>query len=307
MGNPLQVMGPLDQEEWIERLSDVAERAENLDPDAPPAERISIASNWFELCWLGLSPTWIARCCRCSALLGESVLVDPGALDQQLLATHETRVNAVQRSGVVKQPKVKPPSSGARLGRPPSAKPAPAVVVEEVVTIADRISQAKASAALSKPPLRPIAERLAARTPAPEPEPEPAPPAPEPEPDADDEAPMPSGWGAPEQVLEALEPITPAPEEQTLSTVELAAWWGLSVPWAQSLHRRGVLQLGIHYRKHFPGEPKGNRFFPAAHQAISEAIRKPIPPAPLQTVEECLRPRIKRRVRAEEQGAQAED
>jgi hypothetical protein len=172
MGNPLQVMGPLDQEEWIERLSDVAERAENLDPDAPPAERISIASNWFELCWLGLSPAWIARCCRCSALLGESVLVDPGALDQQLLATHETRVDAVQRSGVVKQPKVKPPSTGARLGRPPSAKPAPAVVVEEVVTIADRISQAKASAALSKPPLRPIAERLAARTPAPAPEPE---------------------------------------------------------------------------------------------------------------------------------------
>jgi hypothetical protein len=172
MGNPLQVMGPLDQEEWIERLSDVAERAENLDPDAPPAERISIASNWFELCWLGLSPAWIARCCRCSALLGESVLVDPGALDQQLLATHETRVDAVQRSGVVKQPKVKPPSTGARLGRPPSAKPEPAVVVEEVVTIADRISQAKASAALSKPPLRPIAERLAARTPAPEPEPE---------------------------------------------------------------------------------------------------------------------------------------
>jgi hypothetical protein len=133
------------------------------------------------------------------------------------------------------------------------------------------------------------------------------PPAPEPEPDTDDDAPMPSGWGDPEQVLEELEPMPEKPEPETLTAVQLAAWWGMSLPWTHSLHRRGVVQAGVHYRRHQPGERKGNRYFLTAHQAISESTGKPIPPAPLQTVEECLQPRMKRRVRAEEQGAHAED
>jgi hypothetical protein len=127
-------------------------------------------------------------------------------------------------------------------------------------------------------------------------------PAPEPEPDADDDAPMPSGWGNPEQVLEELEPLPPAPEPETLTAVQLAAWWGMSLPWTHSLHRRGVVEAGVHFRRHQPGERKGNRYFLAAHQAISESTGKPIPPEPLQTVEECLRPRMKRRVRGYDEG-----
>jgi hypothetical protein len=220
----------------------------------------------------------------------------------------EVRKAALKSVGQLKElgpgPVADPSLIGKPIGRPPrpKAKPAPAP--------APGPFRLKIKAEPVAPrQLRPRSERIPAR-PAPAPEP----------PAAPEQAPVPAGW----EVEPAAAPVTAAepdlaagpvaaPEPETLSTVELGSWWGMSVPWVHSLHRRGVLQLGTHYRKHQPGEPKGNRYHAVpTHQAIAAATGRPIPPAPLQTMDECRQPRRQRRVLAEQvlaqlQGAPAVD
>jgi hypothetical protein len=299
-------------DDWQQELEQLATRAEQLCADASLQDRLAVASSWFQLLWLSCDPAWIAKNCRLASRLGEPVMATPASLDEQVVSSWEARSAALKSVGALKDLPPAPVGDPALiekpLGRPrrkkPEPEPVPVVDTEPArIDVRERI---KAAVQAQHRELRPRSERVPGR-PAPAPEPEPSPPAPEPEPDADDDAPMPSGWGNPEQVLEELEPMPEKPEPETLTSVELAAWWGMSLPWTHSLHRRDVVQAGVHYRRHQPGERKGNRYFLTAHQAISESTGKPIPPAPLQTVEECLQPRMKRRVRAEEQGAHAED
>jgi hypothetical protein len=83
------------------------------------------------------------------------------------------------------------------------------------------------------------------------------PPAPEPEPDADDEAPMPSGWGDPEQVLEELEPMPPAPVEPVpadwLKAGEVAELLNRTREWLHCLRKKGETGAeGIDWRQTGP-------------------------------------------------------
>jgi hypothetical protein len=221
---------PLGLADWHQQLADVARRAGELPTNASLDDRASLAQDAFQLLWLAWSPALIAQSCRLSARLNEPLMADPGPLDEQLLSVHDVRSQCLRSVDQLAIKKLLPlPKRFSIQGRPHQTKAAAAEVVEEVPArpVEARIAEARAAAVRVKPPLRPIAERLAARTPAPAPELEPevevvaeppapepeppAPPAPEPEPDADDEAPMPSGWGDPEQVLEELEPMPPAP------------------------------------------------------------------------------------------------
>jgi hypothetical protein len=251
---------PLSLSDWQQELKQLAARAEQLGPDASLQDRLAVASDWFRLLWLSCDPAWIARSCRLASRLCEPVMAMPAGVDEQVVSSWEARKAALKSVGALKE-----------LGPGPVADPS-------------------------------LIGKMMGRKPQPKPAPAPAP-APE-EPAEPDEAPVPAGW----EVEPAAAPVAApepapvaAPEPETLSTVELGSWWGMSVPWVHSLHRRGVVRAGVHYRKHQPGEPKGNRYFPGpTHQAISDATGRPIPPAPLQTVDECLQPRMKRKVLAEQ-------
>jgi hypothetical protein len=285
---------PLSLDAWQQELEQLAARAEQLGPDASLQGRLAVASDWFRVLWLSCDPAWIARSCRLASRLCEPVMAMPAGVDEQVVSSWEARKAALKSVGALKElgpgPVADPSLIGKMMGRKPQPKPAPAPAPEPA-----RV-KVKAEAVTPRQ-LRPRSERIAAR------------PAPAPEPPAEpDEAPVPAGWevepaAAPVAAAEpdlAAAPVA-APEPETLSTVELGSWWGMSVPWVHSLHRRGVVRAGVHYRKHQPGEPKGNRYFPGpTHQAISDATGRPIPPAPLQTVDECLQPRMKRKVLAEQ-------
>jgi hypothetical protein len=275
---------PLSLDAWQQELKQLATRAEELNPDASLQDRLAVASEWFRLLWLSCNPAWIARSCRLASRLCEPVMAMPAGVDVQVVSSWEARRFALKSVGALKElgpgPVADPSLIGKPIGRPPRAKPEPAPAP------APEPARVKVQAeAVTPRQLRPRSERIASR-PAPAPE----------QPAEPDEAPVPAGW----EVEPAAAPVA-APEPETLSTVELGSWWGMSVPWVHSLHRRGVVRAGVHYRKHQPGEPKGNRYFPGpTHQAISDATGRPIPPAPLQTVDECLQPRMKRKVLAEQ-------
>jgi hypothetical protein len=298
--------GPLSLNDWQQELEQLAARAEQLGPDAELQDRLAVASDWFRLLWLSCDPAWIARCCSAANRLCEPVMAMPAPLDEQVVQSWEVRRAALKSVGQLKElgpgPVANPELIGKPIGRPPRAKPEPASAP------APEPFRLKIKAEPVAPrQLRPRSERIPAR-PAPAPE----------QPAEPDDAPVPAGWdcepeqrraqaSAPEQPGWGGEIVAPdpAPAPATISALELASWWGLSVSWVHSLHRRGVLQLGTHYRKHQPGEPKGNRYHAVpTHQAIAAATGRPIPPAPLQTMDECRQPRRQRRVLAEQVLAQ---
>jgi hypothetical protein len=297
---------PLQLGQWQEQLEDLAAAAEQLGQDCSLENRLAVSSEWFRLLWLSCDPAWIAQSCRLASRLCEPVMAMPAGVDQQVLSSWDARRSALKSVGALKElgpgPVADPSLIGKAVGRPPRRKPEPehAVAPEpERVSIRDRIKAEPVAPRV----LRPRSERMGTR---------PAPPAPEP-PAEPEQAPVPAGWDCePEQVAPEPAPapeqhgwggeiVAPDPAPATISALELASWWGLSVSWVHSLHRRGVLQLGTHYRKHQRGEPKGNRYFPGpTYQAIAAATDRPIPHAPLQTVEECRQPRRQRRVLAEQ-------
>jgi hypothetical protein len=109
-------------------------------------------------------------------------------------------------------------------------------------------------------------------------------------------------WPAPDPELA----ITFADLPETISAVQVASWWGVSVSQVHAwTSRRGVLGKNVHWRKSRRGiEHKGNRYYVSAtFSAISAATGQPIPEHPLQTVEQALQPRRpgrrERRIQAE--------
>jgi hypothetical protein len=285
---------PLGLADWHQQLADVARRAGELPTNASLDDRASLAQDAFQLLWLAWSPALIAQSCRLSARLNEPLMADPGPLDEQVLSVHDVRSQCLRSVDQLAIKKLLPlPKRFSIQGRPHQTKAAAAEVVEEVAAevparpVEARIAEARAAAVRVKPPLRPIAERLAARTPAPAPEPEPEveadpwswikktpgvgstragintapqhlpPSPPEPEPDADDEAPMPSGWGDPEQVLEELEPMPPAPVEPVpadwLKAGEVAELLNRTREWLHCLRKKGETGAeGIDWRQTGP-------------------------------------------------------
>lgn len=277
--------GPLSLSDWQAELQQLAAQAEQLGADCELQDRLAVASEWFRLLWLSCDPAWIARCCRLASRLAEPVMGMPAGVDEQVVQSWKVRRAALKSVGQLKElgpgPVADPSLIGKHIGRPACPKPEPAPAVEAEpgrVSIRDRIKAEPVAPRV----LRPRSERTGAS------------PAPAPEPPAEPEqAPVPAGWDC--------EPGQVAPEPATLSALELASWWGLSVSWVHSLHRRGVLELGKHYRKHQRGEPKGNRYHAdPTHQAIAAATGRPIPATPLQTLQECRQPRRQRRVLAEQ-------
>jgi hypothetical protein len=295
---------PLGLADWHQQLADVARRAGELPTNASLDDRASLAQDAFQLLWLAWSPALIAQSCRLSARLNEPLMADPGPLDEQLLSVHDVRSQCLRSVDQLAIKKLLPlPKRFSIQGRPHQTKAAAAEVVEEVPArpVEARIAEARAAAVRVKPPLRPIAERLAARTPAPAPELEveaaagqvhaqqmlslesprfagegnphgnrdnitvndtdkgtsAAYLAPEPEPDTDDEAPMPSGWGDPEQVLEVLEPMPPAPVEPVpadwLKAGEVAELLNRTREWLHGLRKKGETGAeGIDWRQTGP-------------------------------------------------------
>jgi hypothetical protein len=169
---------PLGLADWHQQLADVARRAGELPTNASLDDRASLAQDAFQLLWLAWSPALIAQSCRLSARLNEPLMADPGPLDEQLLSVHDVRSQCLRSVDQLAIKKLLPlPKRFSIQGRPHQTKAAAAEVVEEVPArpVEARIAEARAAAVRVKPPLRPIAERLAARTPAPAPEPEPEP------------------------------------------------------------------------------------------------------------------------------------
>jgi hypothetical protein len=171
---------PLGLADWHQQLADVARRAGELPTNASLDDRASLAQDAFQLLWLAWSPALIAQSCRLSARLNEPLMADPGPLDEQLLSVHDVRSQCLRSVDQLAIKKLLPlPKRFSIQGRPHQTKAAAAEVVEEVAAevparpVEARIAEARAAAVRVKPPLRPIAERLAARTPAPAPEPEP--------------------------------------------------------------------------------------------------------------------------------------
>jgi hypothetical protein len=172
---------PLGLADWHQQLADVARRAGELPTNASLDDRASLAQDAFQLLWLAWSPALIAQSCRLSARLNEPLMADPGPLDEQVLSVHDVRSQCLRSVDQLAIKKLLPlPKRFSIQGRPHQTKAAAAEVVEEVAAevparpVEARIAEARAAAVRVKPPLRPIAERLAARTPAPAPEPEPA-------------------------------------------------------------------------------------------------------------------------------------
>jgi hypothetical protein len=171
---------PLGLADWHQQLADVARRAGELPTNASLDDRASLAQDAFQLLWLAWSPALIAQSCRLSARLNEPLMADPGPLDEQLLSVHDVRSQCLRSVDQLAIKKLLPlPKRFSIQGRPHQTKAAAADVAEEVAAevparpVEARIAEARAAAVRVKPPLRPIAERLAARTPAPAPEPEP--------------------------------------------------------------------------------------------------------------------------------------
>jgi hypothetical protein len=167
---------PLGLADWHQQLADVARRAGELPTNASLDDRASLAQDAFQLLWLAWSPALIAQSCRLSARLNEPLMADPGPLDEQVLSVHDVRSQCLRSVDQLAIKKLLPlPKRFSIQGRPHQTKAAAAEVVEEVPArpVEARIAEARAAAVRVKPPLRPIAERLAARTPAPAPEPEP--------------------------------------------------------------------------------------------------------------------------------------
>lgn len=220
---------PLSLPDWQDELQQLAARAEAMGPDAELQDRLAVASDWFRLLWLSCDPAWIARSCRLASRLCEPVMAMPAGVDEQVLASWEARRAALKSVGQLKElgpgPVAKPELIGKRPGRPPRPKPelvpeleSGAVVVATQAGIRDRV-RAKP---IERQPLRPRAERMAAR---------PAPPAPEP-PAAPEQAPVPAGWeGEPAPAsMPAPEPVQAAPAPEPEQPRLQPGWGGEMVP-----------------------------------------------------------------------------
>jgi hypothetical protein len=314
---------PLGLADWHQQLADVARRAGELPTNASLDDRASLAQDAFQLLWLAWSPALIAQSCRLSARLNEPLMADPGPLDEQVLSVHDVRSQCLRSVDQLAIKKLLPlPKRFSIQGRPHQTKAAAAEVVEEVAAevparpVEARIAEARAAAVRVKPPLRPIAERLAAKerqreaaaeaaTARPRDEagrlqvsadlreagrpleldqenagPEnsrsrsgqstqhPQPPAPlaqhgeigngrADESRVADGHSKPAGWGDPEQVLEELEPMPPAPVEPVpadwLKAGEVAELLNRTREWLHCLRKKGETGAqGIDWRQTGP-------------------------------------------------------
>lgn len=100
------VATPVSAASWAQDLQEIANRADALerDPDASLADRLDLATDAFSRLWLAWSPQVIARSCRASARLSEPVLLEPGALDQQLAMNQQIRMRALLSAGQLEHP-----------------------------------------------------------------------------------------------------------------------------------------------------------------------------------------------------------
>jgi hypothetical protein len=73
----------LSEQQWRDRLTDLAERAEALmDMPCRLQDQATLAVHWLGLCWSGISPETIAGSCRASLLLGTPVVLSSAPADQ---------------------------------------------------------------------------------------------------------------------------------------------------------------------------------------------------------------------------------
>jgi hypothetical protein len=74
---------PLSEQQWRDRLTDLAERAEAvMDMPCRLQDQATLAVHWLGLCWSGISPETIAGSCRASLLLGTPVVLSTAPADQ---------------------------------------------------------------------------------------------------------------------------------------------------------------------------------------------------------------------------------
>lgn len=105
------VATPISAASWALELEQLATRADALerDPEALLADRLDLATAAFSRLWLAWSPQVIARSCRASARLCESVLLEPGPLDQQLAINQQIRMRALLTVSQLERPaKIEP-------------------------------------------------------------------------------------------------------------------------------------------------------------------------------------------------------
>jgi hypothetical protein len=326
MSTPLPAQA--DAAEWAEHLQSLSDRAERMlkAKNGNINDHAALAVDALKVLWSGWSPELIYASCQASLAVGTPV-VSGRPVAQQLVEIEEHLQDFYEQSqqqpvapdpvslmpvqmmvppGTYQRPEPKKAGRRPRQQPEPEGEPDPViepdpdpVVLVELEPVAAELPDLWEQQDERAAPVIDNANSSRATNAAGGGFPPPADPLPvtvhqaDEQADAEPVALWPEPEPAPAPVADPELAITVADLPETITAVQVASWWGISVSQVFALsHRRGVLQRNIHWRKHRRPEPKGNRYYVApTFAAISAATGKPIPEHPLQTVEQALQPR----------------